>query len=571
MKKSVKLMLLCVCAALCLAMFAASALAVPAAPGSGREGEAAACGSRVGKLVTLEDIPDRNIPTGTKAYIPALEHTTKNIPLLTIVIGFPNVPYQNDYDWNDEFFSGAKSITSYYSDMSFGKFTFVPARETSAYGRDGNTNRADKVNDGVIHVTLDTDHSDWSMNYGLFSQRKDRKLALQMISAFKAAVEQASDYIDFASYDLDSSGAIESAELALSFVVAGYEGAYLESYDAVGADKVLWAHSSNLVELIEEYGFSLAAPQPDGVTVSDYIAVAEDLEPGIRQPISTVAHELGHYLGLPDLYDTSYLTNAQWSSYFVGTSSIMCESWGYDPDTEGYVPYSMDVWSRYRLGWVEPVTADATGVYDVVSQSYTANDAFTAVMIPTQKTGEYYLLENRQPSKWDAGMTTTYEGSSRIHGIMMWHIDETAYDQYQELNAINTATHRPAVMPLFPEEDKGAVTFTGVGTVYNGNPFYDRTYCIDSLELADAVIDLPLYGTGNMADQRICRWNSGVKVEFLNDSTADMRVRVDRDNMNPLADENECMYCHRVHTGFFGNIVAYIHRILYVLKSLIRR
>ena len=571
MKKTVKFILLCVCAVLCVTLFAATALAVPAAPGSGREGAEASCRSHTGKLITLDDIPDRRVPAGTKAYIPALEHTTKDIPLLTVVIGFSNVPYHNDYDWNNEFFSGEKSITSYYSDMSFGKFTFVPAQETSVYNRDGNTNKADKVNDGVIHVTLDTAHSDWSMNYSLFTQRKDRKLALQMISAFKAAVEKASDYIDFASYDADGSGTIESTELALGFVVAGYEGAYLESYDAVGVEKVLWAHASNLVTLIEEYGFEIAAPQPDGVTVSEYIAVAEELEPGLQQPISTVAHELGHYLGLPDLYDSAYLTGAQWSSYFIDTASVMCSAWGYDPDTESYVPYSMDPWCRYRLGWVEPVTADATGAYDVVSQSYTANDTYQTVMIPTQKSGEYYLLENRQPTKWDAGMTTSYEGSSRIHGILLWHIDETAYEQYQELNAVNTANHRPAVMPLFPEEEKGAVTFTGVGTVYNGNPFYDRTYCIDKLELADATIDLPLYGTGNMADQRICRWSSGIKVEFLDDSAADMKVRIDRDNMNPLVDENECMYCHKVHTGFFGSIVAYIHRILYVLRSLIRR
>lgn len=570
MKKSIKLILLCVCAALCLTLFAASALAVPAAPGSGREGQEAACRSHTGKLITLDDIPDRGVPKGTRAFIPALQHTTKNIPLLTVVIGFPNVPYHDDYDWNEAFFSGEKSITSYYSDMSFGKFTFLPAQETCAYGG-ANTNRADKAGDGVIHVTLDTPHYDWSMNYGLFSQRKDRKLALQMVNAFKAALEKASDYIDFAAYDEDGNGTIESTELALSFVVAGYEGAYLESYDTVGVEKVLWAHASNLVALIEEYGFDVVNPQPDGVTVSEYIAVAEELEPGLQQPISTVAHELGHYLGLPDLYDSAYLTGAQWSSYFIDTASIMCSGWGYDPDTEGFAPYSMDVWSRYRLGWVEPVTADATGVYDVVTQSYTADDAFTAVMVPTQKAGEYYLLENRQPTKWDAGMTTSYEGSSRIHGIMLWHIDETAYEQYQELNAVNTANHRPAVMPLFPEEEKGVVTFTGVGTVYNGNPFYDRTYCIEKLELADAAVDLPLYGTGNMADQRIGRWSSGIRVEFLDDSAADMRVRVDRDNMAQLADENECMYCHKVHTGFFGNIVAYFHRIFYVLRSLFGR
>ena len=132
MKKSVKIILLCVCAALCLSLFAVSALAVPAAPGSGREGLDACCGSRTGALVTPEDIPSRAVPKGTRAFIPALGHTTKNIPLLTVVIGFSNVPYNDEYDWNEAFFSGEKSITAFYSDMSFGQFTFTPVAESSA-------------------------------------------------------------------------------------------------------------------------------------------------------------------------------------------------------------------------------------------------------------------------------------------------------------------------------------------------------------------------------------------------------------------------------------------------------
>lgn len=573
MKKSLRIILFCCCLALCAALFAVTALAVPAAPHSGREGAEAACRSDRRALVTLDDIPAaRHTPEKGKAFAPSLSQITKDIPLVTIVIGFNNVPYNDAYNWNRTLFSGEKSITSYYSDMSFGKFTFVPVKETSAYGRDGNTNRADKANDGVIHVKLSSDHIDWATDYSSSNPKKDRAQYLSLTRALIDAVNTAGEYMDFSAYDADGSGTIENNEMALAFVVAGYEGAYLESYESVGAEKVLWAHASGLVDMIEGYEFELSAPSPDGVVVSDYIAMAEELEPGMQQTINTLAHELGHYLGLPDLYDTDYLANAPWSQYTVGTTSAMCDTWGFDPETDGYVPYSFDVWSRYVLGWVDPVTADATGVYSVNSQSYTKKDAFSAVMIPTQKEGEYYLLENRQGNKWDAGMATTFEGASRIYGIMLWHIDETVIEQYFDLNAVNNSIHHPGIMPLFPEEEKGVVKFTGTGDVYNGNPFFDKTFCLDKLEMASAVIDLPLYGTGGMQEQRLARFGSGVTVEFLGDSAASMQVRVDRENEVQLSGgADECMYCHRVHQGFFGRFIAFIHRLLYVLQTLFKR
>ena len=570
MKKSLKLLLLGCSLALCLILLAATAMAVPAAPGSGREGAEAACRSHSNALATLDDIPAvRRSLTGRKAFVPVLGHVKKNIPMVAIVVGFTNVDYHNDYDWNETLFSDDKSITSYYSDMSFGKFTFLPAAESSAYNVGGNTNTADKADDGVIHVKLNARHEDWATKYS--DPRKDKEQYRQLTLVFKEAIEQAGSYIDFAAFDADGSGTIENTELAIGFIVAGYEGSYLESYAGVGAEKVLWAHAYTITDLISDYEFDITPPAPGGVVVSDYIALAEELEPGLPQPISTLAHELGHYLGLPDLYDTEYDFNQHWSQYAMDVASVMCSAWGADPETGSYTPYSMDPWCRYKLGWIDPVIAKDSGDYHVIGQSYTTPDAYTVVLIPTQKSKEYYLAENRQPTKWDAGMSVTYEQSSRIGGVILWHIDDAVFDQYNEYNMVNNSFHRPAIMPLFPEYDKDKLNYTGVGDVYNGNPFYDRTYAIDTLKLTDATIDLPVYGTGDMADQRLGRWKSGITVEFLNDSAADMQLRVNGENQKQINSEDECMYCHKVHTGVFGGLVAFFHRIFYFIRSIFSR
>ena len=65
--------------------------------------------------------------------------------------------------------------------------------------------------------------------------------------------------------------------------------------------------------------------------------------------IGVFCHEFGHVLGLPDLYDTDY------SSRGVGYWSMMAGgSW----NGGGLYPSHFDAWSKYQLGWVNPVIVE---------------------------------------------------------------------------------------------------------------------------------------------------------------------------------------------------------------------
>ena len=499
---------------------AATVFAVPAKPGSAYDG-AQTCPSATGETVKLSDIPVRRY--GRRA--PAKGEPQRTIPLVTVVVGLKNDAYSDDYDWNATLFSGEKSLQAYYSDMSFGQFTFVPAAETSAFGKAGNTNKADRAGDGVIHVKLKLNHKDWSLQT-LFNN--------DLAKTFIQAINEAGKYINFASYDADGNGRIDKTELALGFVVAGCEAAAIEDPSGVDLRHYLWSHASSIDDMIDTYKLiTLSTPAPGGVKVSDYIAISEQMTPGEQEPISVFAHELGHYLGLPDLYDTTYSEDGAWVNYEVSDLSLMANgSWGADPDG-GYIPSSMDVFCRCKLGWYTPVTAK-TGTYTVNAQSYAADEAFSAVKIPTQRAWEYYLVENRQFTKWDAGLADVF--GLEKGGLIFWHVDEQTYEKYEKDNMVNNAFHNPAVMPLYIEgsAEEGAdreVAILGE-TVYNGEVFFDAAYWAMLSDDLGEKLDLPLYGKDGAKDDPAARFFSGLTVSFPDDSAAAMRIDVDLDHHN---------------------------------------
>jgi len=118
--------------------------------------------------------------------------------------------------------------------------------------------------------------------------------------------------------------------------------------------------------------------------------------------VNITAHEMGHALGLPDLYDLD------WSSYGVGAWDLM----GYGLYATDGRPSLMSAWSRARLGWMDVTTVSGDGRL-VIPAAETTPSAYR-INIPG--TSEYLLLENRQRTGADAGLP----GS----GLLVWHVDE---------------------------------------------------------------------------------------------------------------------------------------------------
>jgi hypothetical protein len=116
-------------------------------------------------------------------------------------------------------------------------------------------------------------------------------------------------------------------------------------------------------------------------------------------------HELGHCLGLPDMYGTFSTLNKL---------TFMNDSWALPPQ-------DFSTYERVVLGWLEPQVVDRTtrGVW-----LPSANESLAAVKVPTVRSNEYFLIEYRNPPPTGYGSATQgYKGLAVYHvldGSSMW-------------------------------------------------------------------------------------------------------------------------------------------------------
>lgn len=202
--------------------------------------------------------------------------------------------------------------------------------------------------------------------------------------------------VDFSQYDTDGDGQADF----VFFFLAGYNEA--ES----GDDYAIWPQSYNIIQ---------EGIRADGVRVGLFGCASElsgsDLGMnGIPSGIGTFCHEFGHFLGLVDLYDTDYGSNGL-SNCLWGRLSLM--------DTGNYNNYGRTPPYFCAIDRELAGSATYTGIAAGTTVSLSPiQDKGEIIRIPTSNNGEYFLIENRSNSGWDAHI----EGS----GMVVYHIDRSA-------------------------------------------------------------------------------------------------------------------------------------------------
>ena len=321
--------------------------------------------------------------------------------LLVVLVDFADVQIAFSGQWSARIFGDSNpdqpigdsngSVNGLYKEMSGGAFWFQPAAEAQG-----------SANDGIIRVSLPMAHPAFPNSTDSRYSNPDAVFDANSRAVAVAALQAADASINYAQYDTNRDGILQPDELHLVIVLAGYENAYSAQKPGV------WAHSNNLS--------AATAPRLDGVQVGlTYCQQGERMSSGRMMTIGVTAHELGHSLGLPDLYDTTGASDG------VGMHSLMGGgSWGaLSGSGAGSSPTHLDAWSRMMLGWGTVLTQNS-GPATLNS----SGSIYNILKIPTAQPGEYFLLENRQFLGYDAALAS----ACRSGGVAIWHVDESVLD-----------------------------------------------------------------------------------------------------------------------------------------------
>ncbi|HWR66327.1 MAG TPA: M6 family metalloprotease domain-containing protein [Bellilinea sp.] len=309
-------------------------------------------------------------------------------------------------------FGASASVKDFYLKASFNQLTLSPAAETQG-----------TVNDGIVG---------W-LNVGLSHPNTGGTVDNRNQNIVKNALIAADPYINFASFDTNGNGYISNTELHIVVVVAGYEASLTGS-----PSPKVWGHRWNLNDI---GGVQL---ENKWLGVAPYGGYAQFGEIHIDHPVTMgiIAHELGHDLTWPDLYDTDY------SSEGVGDWSIMGGgSWNKTPGGyAGNSPAFPDAFLKWYQGWITPIPVSGVQPGLVINQAATNPQAYILGTNPgginwnfdvTSGTGEYFLVENRQLTSYDIGLPGC--------GLIITHIDESVRYQKDINFDINSDENHPLV------------------------------------------------------------------------------------------------------------------------------
>lgn len=298
---------------------------------------------------------------------------------------------------------------------------------------------------------------------------------------FKAALAAADAAgCDFSKYDGDSNGYVDM----VFFQVAGMSSSF-----GGNNSNWLWPHKSSI----------WGSPTYDGKRFSTYASSTEiygfEGYPSTItiEGIGTMCHEFTHVMGFPDLYDTNYETGGQ--SHHPEEWDIMAGGGSFN---SARTPVGYTIFERYALGFANPTVITAPGHFTL--NPVMSNEGYI-IKSPVAK--EYFIIDNRQKSRWDAYLPG--------HGMIVCRVDSTSttpwsnnqvnanpsHNYYEMLRAGNSKSGAQASDP-FPGKTGNArldATTTPALKTWNGTTMSMGIYNISE---KNGIIEFDVINSGDI-------------------------------------------------------------------------
>ena len=284
----------------------------------------------------------------------------------------------NQNDSNNPELAPTGSVRDVFRINSYGKLTlqstifgWIDLPETEAYYADGISGFGSHKYFDALHFAMNKLQNDYNVNFAEFDSNKDGRVDM------------------------------------VTMIHSGYAAeSFGKDQDGADAKDRIWSHRWRLPSSKFWYG--------DGVTVNQY-----STSPGLFglsgskiSRIGVISHEIGHCLGLPDLYGTP-------AGNGLGSYDLMSNHWGFVStySLSQLYPPIMSPWTKMVAGWLEPIAITVPGTFTIEASEFSEQ----IYRIDLNNAGtEYLLIENRQPIGFDTFLPQA--------GLAIWHIDEIAMD-----------------------------------------------------------------------------------------------------------------------------------------------
>ena len=250
--------------------------------------------------------------------------------------------------------------------------------------------------------------------------------------------------MDFSLYDENLDGEVDM----ILFYFAGYDEAEGGPSDAI------WSHQWHVQSSPDQKARSTVL---DGVRLGSYFCTSElsGSSGTVMGGIGSTVHEFSHHLGLPDFYDTDEQENGYASGlYYFSTMSNGLYN------NEGRTPPYFNTEELRMLDWLEEDAVKDLPDGEVSLPGIWNREAFR---IPTSTEGEYFLVEYRDGTGWDAPLP---------RGLAIYHADHSErivlgdytarylWDGWRGTNLVNAVGEHPCFY-IIPSSAPASLDYGG--------------------------------------------------------------------------------------------------------------